>query len=66
MVELLVGILILLVLIGVSSFIMYWPIKQLYKLFKPQINKVTEFSEKLNSLEKRVEMLERNEKSDGK
>ena len=38
---------------------MYWAIKQLYNMLKPKINNVTEQKGKIESLEKRIELLER-------
>lgn len=37
---------------------MYWAIKQIYKAVKPKINNIAEQKGKLESLEKRIELLE--------
>jgi len=38
---------------------MYWPIKSLYNMLKPKIDNVTEQKGIIESLEKRVELLEK-------
>lgn len=47
------------VVFAVSFLLMYWGIKQIYSMLKPKINNITEQEGKLDSLEKRVELLER-------
>ncbi len=38
---------------------MYWAFKQIYITVKPKINNITEQKGKLESLEKRIELLEK-------
>lgn len=38
---------------------MYWPIKSLYNMLKPKIDNVTGQKEKIESLEQRIELLEK-------
>lgn len=46
--------------IAVWFLIMYWAFKQIYKLLKPKLDNMSERTEKVDKLEKRVELLEKN------
>lgn len=57
--DILIGVGIVLIAIAVWCLIMYWPIKSLYNMLKPKIDNITEQKEKIESLEKRIVLLEK-------